>query len=78
MKPHTAQHTGQNGLAYRQMEGLPAAARMRSKTLCRQELASLSKNSLQEQEQGHVFQHREVQLDSGKPKPHVASAEDLS
>jgi len=49
LKPHTEQHTGQNGL------GLPAAARMRSKTLCRQEPASLSKDSLQSRSEDMYF-----------------------
>lgn len=55
LKPHTEQHTGQNGLGDRQMEGLPAAARMGSKTLCRQEPASLSKDSLQSRSEGIYF-----------------------
>lgn len=51
LKPHTEQ----NRLGDRQMEGLPAAARMRSKTLCRQEPASLSKDSLQSSSEGMYF-----------------------
>lgn len=55
LKPHTEQHSGQNGLGDRQMEGLPAATRMRSKTLCRQGPASLSKDSLQSRSEGMYF-----------------------
>lgn len=58
LKPHTEQHTGQNEPEDRQTEGLPAAARMRSKTLCRQEPASLSKDSLQSRSEGMSFSTR--------------------